>query len=217
MHQAWGPKASTPNASLEIRETAVSGARHQFRLFATGLPADGVYSIVTWPVTQKGPSEILKGVTLGDSGVAVCAGAPGRCGSADKPNDPIDIVLQPIPGEPSRLGLVSADRMTKVFARIVPVPVKGEDRGCGAEAILLTPRGELVLIEGSGFPPNSNVGIDSDSAGERHNGTEKTDADGRMTSAFLPNKQGVAGGTLKVILKSAQCSPAVSIAWGQHK
>jgi hypothetical protein len=217
MHEAWGPKASTPNALLSVKESARSGQVMKFRLFAEGVPKDAVYSLVTWPVTQKGPSEILRGVTLSSSGLAICAGTPGTCGSARNPDDPIDVDSRPIPGEPTRLGLVSADGKTRVFARFVPLPLRGEDRGCRVEAILLTPRGELVVIEASGLPANSTVTLDSDSAGERHSGKEKADADGSFVSAILPSKQGVTGGILKVDLKSAQCSPSVSIPWGQQK
>jgi hypothetical protein len=132
MHEVWGAKASTPNASLAIKESTRTGQVINLRLIADGVPKDGVYSLVTWPVTQKGPSEMLKGATLDSSGLAVCAGKPGTCGSADNPNDPIDVTVQPIPGEPIRLGIVSADGATKVFAKVVPNPLHGDDRGCGS-------------------------------------------------------------------------------------
>ena len=217
MHQAWGPKASTPGAVLTIMESARSGPVIKFRLFASGVPHDGVYTLVSWPVTQKVPGEVLTGVTLRSTGLAVCAGAPGTCGGADNPDDPIDIPLQPVPGEPVRLGLVSADGASRVFATLVPLPLRGEDRGCMVEATLLTPRGELVLVEAAGLPANTTVTLDSDSAGERHSGKEKADADGRLASALLPFKKGETGGTLKVDVKAPRCSPSVSIPWGQHR
>src|SRR5271157_625629 len=71
MHEAWGPKASTPNASLVIKESARSGPVISLRLVAAGVPKDSVYSLLTWPVTQRGPSEVLKGVTLDASGLAI--------------------------------------------------------------------------------------------------------------------------------------------------
>jgi hypothetical protein len=216
MHNAWGAKASTPNTSLAIKESSRSGSVIKFRLYAEGVPKDRIYSIVGWPVTQKAPSEVLKGVTLDASGLAICAGTPTTCGGGDKPDDPIDLVFQPAPGEPVRLGLLSADGAIKVFAKMVPVPLRGEDRGCIVEGVLLTPGSELVLIEGSGFPANSELTMDSDSEGERHGGKSKADADGRYSSAILPYKQGVARGTLKVELKSAGCSPSVRVPWGRR-
>lgn len=215
MHNAWGSKASTPNTRLTIKESARSERVIKFRLYAEGVPKDRVYSIVTWPVTQKGPSEALTGVTLDASGLAICAGTAGTCGTADKPNDPIDLAtLQPVPGEPVRLGLVSADGATKVFAKVVPIPLRGEDRGCTVEGVLLLPRAVAVLVEGLGFPPNSELKMDSDSEREQHGGKSTVDKDGRYISAILPNKQGTPRGTLKVTLKSAKCAPAVSVPWG---
>lgn len=216
MHEAWGSKASTPNASLVIKESERSGQVIKLRLIAEGLPKDGVYSLVTWPVTQKGLSVALRGVTLDASGLAICAGTLGTCGSADKPNDPIDLVTQPIPGEPVRMGLVSADGAVKVFAKLVPNPLRGEDRGCSVEATLLTPGAELVSIVGSGFPPVIDLTMDTESEGERHGGKGQTDANGRYVSAILPYKQGVAGGIAKVTLKAAKCMPSVSVAWGRR-
>jgi len=216
LHQAWGPQGSTPNTSLVVKESARSGQVIKFRLIADGLPKGGVYTLLQWPVTQKGPSEVLRGVTLDASGLAICAGAANTCGSADKPNDPIDVNLRPIPGEPVRLGLVSADGATRVLVKFVPIPLRGEDRGCSVDATLLTPGAELVLIEGSGFPSNGEVTMDSDSAGERRSAKGKADADGRYMTALLPYKEGVPGGLLKVNLKAPKCTPSVNVPWGRR-
>jgi len=215
MHNALGPTASSPNASLTIQEFSRSGRTIKFRLSTDRVEKDGIYSIVAWPVTQKQPIEVQKGVTLDASGLAICAGTPTTC-RGDKPNDPIDLVFQPAPGEPVRLGLVSANGAIKVFAKIVPVPLRGEDQGCAVEGVFLTPGSELVLIEGSGFAPSSDVTMDSESEGERHSQKSKVDTDGRYSTAILPYKQGVAAGTLKVSLKSAKCSPSVGIPWGRR-
>jgi hypothetical protein len=216
MHQAWGPAASSPNTKLSLQEQGRSSAGITFRLLAEGLSKDGMYTLVAWPVNQRGPIEAMKGIMIGDSGVAVCAGKPGTCGSPGKPNDPIDLKLNPIAGEPVRLGLVSADQSSRVFVKLVPVPIRGEDRGCAIEAILLTPGSELVLIDGIGFPPSADVTMDTDSEGERHAGQGKVGADGRYSTAILPYKQGTARGTAKVNLKSDKCSPVLSFPWGRR-
>src|SRR5258708_889642 len=132
MHAAWGPAASTPSASLTLKESSRSGPVIKFGLYAEGVPQDQTYTIVTWPVTQNRPSEVMNGVTVDASGQAICAGTPGTC-RGDQPNDPINIATQPVPGEPVRLGLVSTGGATKVFAKIVPIPLRGEDRGCTVE------------------------------------------------------------------------------------
>jgi hypothetical protein len=216
MHEAWGPNASSPNTRLTVKESARSGQVIKFRLYAEGLPKDGIFTMVSWPVTQKGPSKSLAGVTLDESSLAICAGKPGTCGTADKPNDPIDLTVLPVPGEPLRVGLISEDGATKVFAKVVPIPIRGEDRGCGVEGVLLTPGAELVLIEGSGFPANAELLMDSDSEGERHSEKKKADADGHYASAMLPYKKGLTRGTLRVTLKSEGCSPSIKVPWGRR-
>ena len=216
MHAAWGPRASTPNTSLTIQESGRSGQMIAFRLHAEGLPKDKVYSLLAWPVTQKAPSSTLDGVTLDASGLAVCAGRPGTCGDPGKPDDPIDIKFQPVPGEPIRVGLASSDGAVRVFAKIVPLPLRGEDKGCAVEGVLLTPGAELVLLEGFGFAPGAEVRLVSESEGERQGGAGRADETGHYVHAVLPYKQGLTQGTLRAKLKSAGCSPAVSIPWGRH-
>ncbi len=216
LHNAWGPKASMPNTSLAVKESGRSGKSIGFRLYAQGLPKDAIYNLMGWPVTQKAPVNVLAGVTLDASGLAICAGKPGTCGRSDKPDDPIDLVLQPVPGEPVRVGLISQDGANKVFAKLVPVPLRGADRSCTVDATLLTPGSELVLIEGSGFAANAELTFDSESEGERHGQKVKADGDGRYQTAVLPYKQGVQKGTLTVTLKSPGCSPSVLVPWGKR-
>lgn len=215
LHNAWGPNASTPKVSLTIKELARAEQSIKFRLNVSGAPKGKTYSLVAWPVTQKGPSEVMKGVTLNASGLAICAGTPGTCGSSDKPNDPISVNLQPAAGEPVRLGLVSTDSTVKAFAKIVPIPLHGEDRACRVEGILLTPGAELVLIKGKGFVANTDLTLSTDSEGERHDQKGKAGTDGSYSSAILPYKQGVQRGTVRVKLASPKCSPSVTIPWGR--
>jgi hypothetical protein len=216
MHEAWGPAANTPNTSLSLKEISREGSIVKFRMHATGLPKQGIYTLIQWPVTEREPTAVLRGVTFDKTGLAVCAGRPSTCGTADKPNDPIDVAVKPVPGEPSRVALISSDQTIKVYAKVVAIPLKGEDKGCGIEAVLLTPGSELMAIESSGFPANTDVVMNSDSEGEHHEARGKTDASGRYVSAVLPFKQGLARGTAKVSLKSAACSPSVSFPWGRR-
>ena len=66
----------------------------------------------------------MEGITLDDSG------------TPDNPNGPLEIPWSPLPGEPIRLGLMSADGALKLYAKLVPVPLCGEDQGCTVEATL---------------------------------------------------------------------------------
>ncbi|HWB85399.1 MAG TPA: hypothetical protein VG675_14750 [Bryobacteraceae bacterium] len=217
LHDAWGVRASSPNVKLAIVEQSHVGAEFRYRLQATGIPAGSVFTLFAWPVTQREPAEVLRGVTFNDVGIAVCAGRPGTCGDAAKPNDPIDIPFRPIAGQPVRLGIVSQDGAVKAFAKIVPLPLEGEDKGCRVSATLLTPGAELVLVEGTGFAPNSELTMAMDSEGEKHDAKGKVDEHGRYISALMPYKQGLARGTVSVRLKGGGCSPSVSVPWGKRQ
>jgi len=216
MHDAWGVRASSPSTTLAIVEQSHTGSEFRYRLQATGVPADVVFTLIAWPVTQRQPSEVLRGVTFNETGLAVCAGRPGTCGDPAKPNDPIDLPFRAVPGEPVRLGVVSQDGALKAFAKIVPLPLQGDDKSCQVSATLLTPGAELVFIEGTGFAPNTELTMASDSEGEKHDAKGKVDAQGRYVSALMPYKLGLSRGTLNVRLKAIACSPAVSVPWGKR-
>ncbi len=215
MHDAWGPQASSPNVSLAIVEDSRTGADFRYSLRATGVPSGAVFTLISWAVTQREPAEALHGVTFDDKGVAVCAGRAGTCGDPAVPNDPIHLPFRAVPGEPVRLGIVSSDHSIKAFAKVVPLPLQGEDKGCRVSATLLTPGAELLFVEGTGFAPNTEVTMSGNSEGEKHDSKEKVDAQGRFTSALLPYKQGLSHGTIKIGVKGGACSPAVSVPWGK--
>jgi hypothetical protein len=216
MHRAWGPGLNSPNASLSVVEVKREGRTIQYRLYAFGLPRPGNYVVVEWPVTQAKPSENLRGVTLDASGMAICAGSPGACGTPSKPNDPIDFIITRIPGEPFRLGLISStDPKTKAFLNMVPIPNESTDEQCRIDSVLLTPGGEAVAIEGSGFAPSAELSIETSSGNEHHTGKATAEADGTYFSVVLPYRAGVQNGTTQVKFKSPACTPVLSFSWGK--
>lgn len=219
LNQVWGAKLTTPGASLKLKLISGNPTRpFKYHLYAQGLPKDAIFSIMQWPVTQNQPSELLGGVTLNAEGLAVCAGKPGRCGSADKPDDPIDYVFNPVKGEPVRLALVTQQAPKKqAFVKIVPIPIEAVDRGCRLDAVVLMPRAEEVLIEGSGFKPGEELATNSSSAGEHLAGKSKADPKGQFFSVVLPHRKGERNGTTRFEVKAPECSPAVEFPWGDLK
>jgi hypothetical protein len=215
LHQVWGSRASTPNMSVAIKEASRSGDVLSLRLYADGLPKDKTYTIVQWPVTQARPSDLMSGVTFDSAGLAVCAGTPGTC-VGNGPNDPIDLLSRPVPGEPVRFAAISDDHKIKAFAKIVPVPIKGEDRGCTIEAVLLTPDASLLWIEATGFTPNGTLKINGNSEGEHHDGTVKADANGGYIFSVEPFKKGLNQGTIQLTLQESKCSPSIKVPWGHR-
>ena len=78
LHEAWGPGANPPHTSLSLKEISREGPVIKFRLYETGLPKDGVYTLLQWPVTQGEPSPVMRGVTFDKTGLAICAGIFGH-------------------------------------------------------------------------------------------------------------------------------------------
>lgn len=116
-----------------------------------------------------------------------------------------------------RLGIISTDSSIKAFAKIVPLPLQGVDKGCRVSATLLTPGAELLFVEGTGFAPNIQLTMSTDSEGEKHEFKGNDDGIGRFISALLPYKQGLSQGAVKIVLRGEACSPAVSLRWGKQE
>lgn len=214
-HNAWGVKLNSAGAVLTLAETVRDQGRISYRLYAKGLPLDHIYSLLQWPVTQKEPSVALTGVTFDKSGMAICAGKSGMCGDPAKPDDPIDLQTFPVKGEPLRFAIVAQDDpQLRALVKIVPVPNRGEDKGCQVEAVLLMPHAELIWLEAINFPPNTELALAQDSEGEIHESKAKADSTGLYEWAIMPAKAGLRRGTIKIRVQGPACGPSLSVPWG---
>lgn len=203
----WGAKMNSPGASVSLKETSRKSTGRQtvvfYRIFTSGMPKDKTYSLVTTPFNLQS-MVATNGVTLDDSGQAMTSGSP------------LDLGVVAAKGEPKRFSLVSDDGQSKVFFYITPFPVKGTNRGCSIEETLLLQHAEAVLIQGSGFPPNSTVHVKASSEKEVHEGDLKSDDLGNVSTVFLPFVKGKVDGTSTVTLSSQTCSPSLKYHWGLH-
>ncbi len=210
----WGPKANSPGAILTLKEISSDGGKFGYRLFANGLPPSHMYTLVQWPVTSLNPVPSLQGVTFNPAGLALCAGQPGTCGDPAKPNDPIDLIVAATTGEPFRFAVLAQDDpKIHAFVKVVPLPNIARDKGCSLEATLLLQHAELIVVEGSNFPPEAALKMTSNSEGEIKTADKKSDAAGHSVFAIMPAKAGLKSGVIKIELSSASCSPGVSVAW----
>ena len=118
-----------------------------------------------------------------------------------------------VPLRASRFALVYLFRQTErrnCSPKWVPILFAARIEVCGVDAILLMSGSEAILIVGSGFQPNSDVTMDSESKGEAPMaGRAGADTDGRYVSAILVRCPGaMQGGVTRVNLKAAMCSPS---------
>lgn len=214
-HSGWSSALNTPGATLDLEEMSRAGNEIAYRLRGSGLPSGKRYTLIQWPVTGD-PVEAMRGITFNETGIAICAGSPGTCGTPDVPNDPIRFVLHPALGEPFRIALAAENEPTvRALLKVVPVPNEGRDKGCRVQAVLLRPQAQIVILESSGFAAGAELTLESESAGERVTGKGKADAAGAYSSMLLPYVKGRSGGTTRVRLRSSACAPSVAFRWGK--
>ncbi len=153
----------------------------------------------------------MAGVTLNDSGMAICAGIPGTCkGSA--PNSPIDMQFSPVKSEPIRIALVSDDeKHLRAVINFVPIPNRVTDKNCSLEETMLAPNSALIALQGAGYEPNADIQFLSESDGEHHDGQIKSDSDGNFYFAMGLGVKGKEKGVTKVNVVSHGCSLSLAI------
>ena len=216
MQRAWGRKTSSAGATLTLtegpRSTANEHAVIRYRVNTSGLPKDKIYSLVMWQLGGQ-PRVVMNGVTIDETGTAVCAGAADKC-RGDKPDDPIDLAMQAGLGETKRVGLIAADKSAQVFTSVVPFPNRAADGACALEASLVTPNAEAVMLSARGFKPGVDLDIEMNFEGEKQHPVAKTDGDGAYEWVVLPFKKGLTKGRAQVTVRADGCSPTLSFAWG---
>jgi hypothetical protein len=132
-HSAWKAKLIPPGVSLEAQRVSRQGDGCDFHLFVTEL-SDVNYQVVSWPVSEKNPSTVIEGASLGKDGIVMCAGRnQEQCGDPSRKDDPIEFTISPAQGEPLRLALLSGNgkgASVKAAIVIVPYPISAKDKGC---------------------------------------------------------------------------------------
>lgn len=194
------------------RKKTDQGTVLTYDVSAPGLPTDQHYTLLTWPL-NRGIEAIRTGISLTADGKLTCTGKT----SADcKPeSDPIiSLAVQAAKGEPKRFVLISDDKKAKALGTIVAFPIIGKDAGCSLEVLRATLDGQIAMVKGSGFTPNTSVPISSDSAGEVVTGAWKIDDKGNLMSSVFPHVRGKTSGETTILVKAPECSPKVSFNWG---
>lgn len=126
-----------------------------------------------------------------------------------------DLGVQAADGEPLRLMLRSGDNKVLIPGTLVPFPIEATDKSCKLSAMLATPDGEAILIEGEGFQPNSQVWLQSNSAGEQRQSQKPVDSNGRVQFVDLPYVAGKDAGMLNDTISTKNCTVSVIIPWGK--
>jgi hypothetical protein len=215
LQRNWGARSNSPGTELSGVETSAvpvgNGIRaHMYELRAKGFPADLDYDLLTLPTMARSSDEAQTTDTV------KVEKPEGRV--MNEPGHPSTIIVpDPAPGEPYRFALTSKDGKHKAFVTLLPNPIEASENGCKISVIRLMPNFELALVQGTGFPPQTEVDFQGNSEGEVHGWKLKTDDEGYVDIPILPYKKGKSKGSIEIRMASAKCTPKVSFKWGSTK
>ncbi|MCU1252918.1 MAG: hypothetical protein JWQ49_5947 [Edaphobacter sp.] len=208
----------TAGISIEAREISRTGKSGddlvvQYHIFVKGVPENTLFKEIVWPVTAEKPDSPLGGISVGKDGILMCAGTqPYQCGSSEKPNDPIEFIIQPRRGEPSRIAFIAPNIELKTM--LVPDPIESKDKSCTLHAVRLTSKFELAYISGSGYTPNSDVHYRAVSE-TTNDLIIRSDDKGTIRFSLIPHTGQKQSGTVQVKITDFGCSPGLSYEWGK--
>jgi hypothetical protein len=257
----WGPEMSTPGMSISLVEAARTKAADgstqlTYHITGSGFAAGEMLTLIQWPL-DSAAQHVMSGLVLDKTGTAVCGAsstatpapsAPSLAGSAAaaapaapsapactktmQPNQPVVIQATVAEGEPIRVALVGDTEKNGAATTLVPFPIVKEDQGCRLQVILGVKDAAMVLVEGTGFPPNAALKVDSTTSGSTRTLHPKTTPDGRMVFAVLPEAKSQDAGQTTVSFAGLMhfpsletdknppppdpaCKPAVTFSWGK--
>lgn len=253
----WGPDMSTPGLSINLTEVSRDKmpdgtTQISYHITGSGFSAADRLALVRWPLNSQSQA-VMDGIAFDTAGTAVCGAplaaqpsAPGRPGAAPAnpatppapsctadmhPGEPIVVKTTAAAGEPIRVALIGADRKHGAATTAVPFPIANEDKGCKLSVLLGVKDAAMVLVEGTGFPPNTPLKLESTTLGETRTLNPKTSPDGRLIVIILPAAKGVDAGDTTVRFAGVahvpslqtsstpppdpDCKPSVTFHWGK--
>ena len=255
----WGPDMSTPGLSIALtevlREKMPNGTtRISYHITGTGFAPSDRLSLVRWPLDSQSHL-VMSGIGFDSTGTAICApaeptvpSAPTQAGTASAPpanlpaapscrdamqvNQPVVVEATAAAGEPIRVALISADRKHGAAATAVPFPISDEDKGCRLSVMLSLRDAGMVLVDGSGFPPNTPLEMEAVTGADTRTLHPRSDRSGGFIIIVLPTEKGQTEGETTVRFAGVnhfpslnatsapapvdpECRPAVTFHWGK--
>jgi hypothetical protein len=209
LHRTWSKHVGGNGVELTAKEKFRYGHGAVYELYTKGLPHEEIYQLHTLPLdATEATATMLSGgdLRLDDD---------GRVMTGPKPDDVFHAIIpDAAPGEPFRFALISEDGKHYATLSVQPNAIEGKDHGCRVEAVRLMPKFELAFIQGTGFPPDAEIAMHSESLGDRHDGKVKTDDKGDFDFAMLPFVKGKSDGITQVLMSAGNCKPKLRFHWG---
>ncbi|MGC2300428.1 MAG: hypothetical protein WA476_16590, partial [Acidobacteriaceae bacterium] len=158
--------------------------------------------------------------------------APPSCADTMQPHQPVEIQTTAAPGEAIRVAVMEEDRKHGAAVSTIPFPVSSTDQGCRLQIILGMKDAALVLIEGTGFPPNTPLKLDAITGDNTRPLHPRANAEGRIVVPLLTGAKGQTSGQTTVRFAGVNhtptldtsaaapaspdpsCAPSVTFPWG---
>jgi len=190
-----------------------------YRVFVDGGTEDTEYSISIWPATEqhetpmKSPSPFYvnrKGLLMNRKPTK------DEEDSESLAEGELDLAFaQAGPGEPLRAMLRSNDGKQVITGTQIDAPVVSTNGPCHAALQREMSEGMIMLFYLDGFPPDTPITINSNSAGEERIFPEKTDSKGHVAFIERPRVLKVTSGTVTETVKTDLCTISISMRWGK--
>jgi hypothetical protein len=219
----WDNGFNHPNGSrlrfAKVDEvTRPQGHYTRYRIYAAGVPEGPAYILAAWTIGKSVDelNVLSDAVYVNRKGLLLTRKPNAAEEDSDTvaPDAEYDLGVQAADGEPLRFLLRSADNKVLVPGTLVPYPIQSADKACRLSALLAEPDGEAILIEGNGFPPNSEAVVRDNSAGEQRQSKKSVDAAGHFQFVELPYVFGKTAGILTETITAKGCAVSVTIPWG---
>jgi hypothetical protein len=156
---------------------------------------------------------MMNPVFIDPTGILMCK----RNGDPALRSDTVNLIVDDVPGEPSRFGVIDLqDRSTRALAKVVPQPIFSADRNCRLTATYLTGRGEVVFVEASGLRPYEAFTMMLHSEFRDLKQEDKASASGAYAISLLPVDKSVQAqkGHAQIRVKASSCSVSLTFPWG---
>ena len=250
----WGAGMSTPGISATLVEVARAKSADgttevAYHVTGTGFTPGDSLSLIRWPLDSQAAT-VMSGITLDPNGTAICPEKPlppvptlpgeqprpapkgPDCKTVMEAGQPVLVKATGAKGEAVRVALVDNDRQRGAATMAVPFPLAVEDKGCRLQVLLGLKDASMVLIDGTGFPPNTPLKLESITGGHTRTLSPRTTADGHFVVVDMPGQQAETSGTATVRFAGIthvpsledsknppppdpQCTPAVTFPWGK--
>lgn len=231
MQMNWDASKSDDNAKPAVTLKSVPYDKQEqdgktftaYYVYATGIPTGQPFRLIKWQIgwDAKRPDFQLDqdGLFVNSRGVVMCRKPTKEEDVSDALDIESDARLNVIAagsmGEPVRFALMSEKNEIVAMGRVVANPIQGEDGSCRLQAVLAVGGGEIMLVEGTGFPANTAVEVSRTSTGKPQTASFKTDNNGRVETAVMAAGKDEPRGNGTITMKSASCAPSVKVKWGR--